>query len=77
MTKAEEQIQEKAREMFSAKVITLDVENSEFENLVVLNAEQAAQYDIKSNDTISLIRRKEEIIVNVAIVDKYIQFNEI
>lgn len=77
MTKAEEQVQEKSREMFSAKVITLDVENSEFENLVVLNAEQAAQYDIKSNDTISLLRRKEEIIVNVAVVDKYIQFNEI
>lgn len=77
MTKSEEQIQEVHKEIFSAKVVALDVQHSWIENLVVMNAEQAAQYDIKDNDTISLIRRKEEFVVNVAIVDKYIQANEL
>jgi anaerobic selenocysteine-containing dehydrogenase len=43
----------------------------------MLNSEQAAEYGIKDNDKISLIRRNEEIVVDVALTDNYVQANEI
>jgi hypothetical protein len=43
----------------------------------MLNSEQAADYGIKEDDKISLIRKNEEFVVDVALSDKYVQANEI
>jgi hypothetical protein len=43
----------------------------------MLNAEQASSYGIKDDDKISLIRKNEEFVVDVALSDKYVQANEI
>ena len=43
----------------------------------MVNGEQAAEYGIKDNDKISLIRKKEEFVVDVSLTDSYVQPNEI
>ena len=64
------------REIFSAKVVSFDIENGNG-HIVMLNAEQADKYWIKNGDKISLIRKREEFVVDVALTDKYVQANEI
>ena len=64
------------REIFSAKVISFDIQNWNG-HIVMLNAEQASNYGIKDDDKISLIRKGEEFVVDVALTDKYVQANEI
>lgn len=64
------------KEIFSAKVVSFDIKN--WNNyIVMLNAEQAANYWINDDDKISIIRKWEEYVVDVALTDKYIQANEI
>ena len=67
---------ENHKEIFSAKIFSFDIQNSDH-HIVILNAEQAADYWIKDDDKISLIRRWEEFVVNVALTDNYVQANEI
>ena len=64
------------REIFSAKIVSFDLQNWNW-HFVMVNAEQAADYGIKDDDKISLIRRWEEFVVDVALTDKYVQANEI
>ena len=64
------------KEIFSAKIVSFDIQNWSW-HIVMLNAEQAANYWIKDDDKISLIRRWEEFVVDVALTDKYVQANEI
>ena len=64
------------KEIFSAKIVSFDIQNGNW-HIVMLNAEQAANYGIKDDDKISLIRRNEEFVVDVALTDKYVQANEI
>ncbi len=64
------------KEIFSAKVVSFDIENGNG-HIVMLNAEQADKYWIKNGDKISLIRKREEFVVDVALTDKYVQANEI
>jgi len=64
------------KEIFSAKVVSFDIQNWSG-HIVMLNTEQAAQYWIKDDDKISLIRKNEEFIVDVALTDNYVQANEI
>ena len=64
------------REIFSAKIVSFDIQNWN-SNIVILNTEQAADYGIKDDDKISLIRKWEEFVVDVALSDKYVQANEI
>lgn len=64
------------KEIFSAKVVSFDIKN--WNNyIVMLNAEQAANYWINDDDKISIIRKWEEYVVDVALTDKYVQANEI
>ncbi len=65
-----------SKEIFSAKVIAFDIQNGNW-HIVMLNSEQAAKYWIKDDDKISLIRKWEEFVVDVALTDKYVQANEI
>ncbi len=67
---------ENSKEIFSAKVVSFDIENGNG-HIVMLNAEQADKYWIKNGDKISLIRKREEFVVDVALTDKYVQANEI
>ena len=64
------------KEIFSAKIISFDIQNWSG-HIVMLNAEQASSYGIKDDDKISLIRKNEEFVVDVALSDKYVQANEI
>ena len=64
------------REIFSAKIVSFDIQNWNA-NIVIINTEQAADYGIKDDDKISLIRKWEEFVVDVALSDKYVQANEI
>ena len=64
------------REIFSAKVVSFDLQNGNG-HIVMLNAEQAADYGIKDDDKISLIRKNEEFIVDVSLTDSYVHANEI
>ena len=64
------------REVFSAKVRSFDIQNGN-QNIVMINAEQAADYWINEGDKISLFRKEEEFVVDVVLTDKYVQANEI
>ncbi len=64
------------KEIFSAKIVSFDIQNWNA-NIVIINTEQAADYGIKDDDKISLIRKWEEFVVDVALSDKYVQANEI
>ena len=64
------------KEIFSAKIVSFDLQNWNG-HIVMLNAEQASDYWIKDDDKISLIRKNEEFVVDVALTDKYVQANEI
>lgn len=64
------------KEIFSAKIVSFDIQNWSG-HIVMLNAEQASSYGIKDDDKISLIRKNEEFVVDVALSDKYVQANEI
>ena len=64
------------KEIFSAKIVSFDIQNGSG-HIVMLNAEQASSYGIKDDDKISLIRKNEEFVVDVALSDKYVQANEI
>lgn len=64
------------KEIFSAKIVCFDIQNWNG-HIVMLNSDQATEYGIKDNDKISLIRRSEEIVVDVALTDNYVQANEI
>ena len=64
------------KEIFSAKITTFDIHNSGG-LIVILNAEQAAKYGIRDGDKISLIRKDEEYVVDVALSSNYIQANQI
>ena len=75
MNKIQSNIQEH-KKIFSARIVPFDIKNWNG-NIVMLNAEQAADYWIKDNDKISLIRKWEEFVVDVALSDKYVQANEI
>ena len=64
------------KEIFSAKIVSFDIQNWNG-HIVMINSEQAAQYWIKDDDKISLIRRNEEFVVDVSLTDSYVQANEI
>ena len=64
------------KEIFSAKIVSFDIQDWNG-SIVMLNAEQAAEYGIKDNDKISLIRKNEEFVVDVSLTDSYVQANEI
>ena len=53
-------------EIFNAKVIKIDVTNWDW-IVAILNDEQARQFWITSNDKISLLRKGEEYVVDVAL----------
>lgn len=76
MAKARTSPANEPKEIFSAKIICGDIDSGNG-NIVALNAEQAAQYWIKNGDRISLIRRNESFAVDVILLDKFIQANEI
>ena len=65
-----------SKEIFSAKIISFDIQNGNG-HIIMLNAEQAADYGIKDGDKISLIRKNEEFVVDVSLTDSYVQPNEI
>ena len=69
-------IEQEHKEIFSAKIVSFDIQNWNG-HIVMLNAEQAADYGIKDDDKISLIRRWEEFVVDVLLTDSYVQANEI
>ena len=58
-------------EIFSAKIVPMHVSNGDG-IIAILNAEQAAQYGITQHDKISLIRKGEEYVVDVALSSEYI-----
>lgn len=59
-------------EIFSAKIVPMNVSN--WEGIIaILNAEQASQYGITQHDKISLIRKGEEYVVDVALSSEYIE----
>ena len=64
------------KEIFSAKIVSFDLQNWNG-HIVMVNAEQAADYGIKDGDKISLIRKNEEFVVDVSLTDSYVQANEI
>ena len=64
------------KEIFSAKITSFDIQNWNWD-IVMLNWEQAAHYWINDDDKISLIRKWQEFVVDVALTDKYVQANEI
>ncbi len=64
------------KEIFSATITTFDIHNGGG-LIVILNAEQAAKYGIREGDKISLIRKGEEYVVDVALSSNYIQANQI
>ena len=64
------------KEIFSAKIVSFDIQNWSG-HIVMVNSEQAAQYWIKDDDKISLIRKNEEFVVDVLLTDSYVQANEI
>lgn len=64
------------KEIFSARIVSFDIQNGDWQ-IVMLNSEQAADYGIKDGDKISLIRKKEEFVVDVVLTDNYVQANEI
>ena len=64
------------KEIFSAKIVLFDIQNGSG-HIVMINSEQAAEYWIKDDDKISLIRRWEEFVVDVSLTDSYVQANEI
>ena len=64
------------KEIFSAEIVSFKIQNWGG-LLVILNAEQAAKYGIKENDKISLIRKGEEYVVDVALSSDYIKANQI
>jgi anaerobic selenocysteine-containing dehydrogenase len=43
----------------------------------MINAEQAANYGINDDDKISIIRKGEEFVVDVALTNEYVHANEI
>ncbi len=53
-------------EIFNARIVQTDISNWEW-HVALLNVEQAAQFWITANDKISLIRRWEEYVVDVAL----------
>lgn len=59
-------------EIFSAKIIPLNVANGDG-IIAILNAEQASQYGITQHDKISLIRKGEEYVVDVALSSEYVE----
>ena len=75
MTNNQPNIQEN-KEIFSAKIVSFDIQNGSG-HIVMLNSEQAADYGIKDDDKISLIRKNEEFVVDVSLTDSYVQANEI
>ena len=75
MTDKQTNIQEN-KEIFSAKIVSFDIQNGSG-HIVMINSEQAADYGIKDDDKISLIRKNEEFIVDVSLTDSYVQANEI
>ena len=64
------------KEIFSAKIVSFDIQNSNW-HIVMLNAEQAADFWINDDDKISLIRKWEEFVVDVVLSDEYIHANEV
>ena len=64
------------KQIMTAKIVSFDIQNWNW-HIVMLNAEQASKYWIKDNDKISLIRKDNEFVVDVALTDKYVQANEI
>ena len=64
------------KQIMTAKIVSFDIQNWNW-HIVMLNAEQASKYGIKDNDKISLIRKDNEFVVDVALTDKYVQANEI
>jgi AMP phosphorylase len=64
------------KEIFSAKIVAFDIQNGGGIT-VILNAEQAAKYGINEKDKISLIRKGEEYVVDVALSSNYIEANQI
>ena len=52
------------KEIFSAKIVAFDLQNGNWGHIVMLNSEQAANYWIKDDDKISLIRKNEEFVVD-------------
>lgn len=59
-------------EIFSAKIVPMHVSNGEG-IVAILNSEQASQYGITQHDKISLIRKGEEYVVDVALSEEYIE----
>lgn len=59
-------------EIFSAKIVPLNVSNGDG-IIAILNAEQASQYGITQHDKISLIRKGEEYVVDVALSNEYVE----
>ncbi len=70
-------IEQNKKEIFSAKIVSFDIQNGDWWHIVMLNSEQASNYWIKDTDKISLIRKNEEFVVDVALTDNYVQANEI
>jgi hypothetical protein len=64
------------KEIFSAEIVSFDIQNGGG-LIVILNAEQAANYGIRERDKISLIRKGQEYVVDVALSSDYIQANQI
>ena len=64
------------KEIFSAKIVSFDIQNWSG-HIVMINSEQAAEYWIKDDDKISLIRKNQEFVVDVSLTDSYVQANEI
>ena len=67
---------EEHKEIFSAKIVCFDIQNWSG-HIVMVNSQQAAEYWIKDDDKISLIRKNEEFVVDVSLTDSYVQANEI
>ena len=70
------QVDSNHKEIFSAKIVSFDIQNWNG-HIIMVNAEQAADYGIKDGDKISLIRKNEEFVVDVSLTDSYVQANEI
>lgn len=64
------------QEIFSAEVVIFDIHNAG-DLTVILNTEQASKYGIRDGDKISLLRRGEEYVVDVALSENYIRANQI
>ena len=65
------------QEIFTAKIIKLPIKYGNSGSTVMMNLEQASKYGLNENDNISLVRKGEEFVFELAISPDFVKANEI